>query len=148
MSLFGFKKSGFIAVLLAFCTLMLSGCRKSEMPAPIKSGDECQFCKSRIEDASFTAEFLSTSGSLYKFDDMGCLIASAKSLGRESIASIYVMDNKSMTLTPAETAFFVRSDKIWTPKGGGLIAFKDASEAQNLASRYHAELLKFNELMK
>jgi copper chaperone NosL len=143
-----FKRIRVVAAFLLFCALIVAGCRKPEMPAPISSDDACHFCKSVIANPAFAAEFLTRSGAVYKFDDMVCMIASAKELGSEKIESFYVTDSKSGTLTPAASAMFVRSDKIWTPKGGGLVAFKDMSEAQNLASRYHAELLKFNELLK
>jgi copper chaperone NosL len=149
MSSIGFKRTGIIAAGLIACALMIAGCRKNPvMPVNISSDDVCDLCKSTIAQPEFAAEFLTRSGSVRKFDDLGCLIASAKAIGKEQIQSFYVMDNKSMTLTPAEQAYFVRSDKIRTPKNGGLIAFKDLSDAQSLASRYQAELAKFSDLVK
>jgi copper chaperone NosL len=142
-------KSGIIAAGLIACILMIAGCQKPPvMPVGISSDDVCDLCKSTIAQPDFAAEFLTKSGSLRKFDDMACLIASAQAIGKEQIQSTYVMDHKSVTLTPAEQAYFVRSDKIRTPKNGGLIAFKDLSEAQSLASRYQAEMVKFSDLVK
>jgi copper chaperone NosL len=144
-----FMKTGIIAAGLIACVLLIAGCRKPPvMPVGISSDDVCDLCKSTIAQPDFAAEFLTKSGSVRKFDDMACLIASAKAIGKDQIQSFYVMDHKSITLMPAEQAYFVRSDKIQTPKNGGLIAFKDLSEAQNLASRYQAELVKFSDLVK
>ncbi len=149
MNLFGFMKIKVVAACISACALMAAGCQKAPvMPVEISSEDECYFCKSKITDPAFAAEFLTNSGSVRKFDDMACLIASAKEIGKENIQSFYVMDNISVTLIPAEHAQFVRSDKIQTPKNEGLVAFKNPSEAQSLAARYHAELVTFNDLVK
>ena len=118
------------------------------MPENISSDDVCYFCKSPITEPEFAAEFLTTGGSVYKFDDMACLIASARVTGKENIKSIYVMDADSKTWAPAEKMQFVRSDKLRTPKNGGLVAFKDASKARDLASRYQADLVKLDDLVK
>jgi hypothetical protein len=149
MNATGFKRTGIIAAGMIACVLMIAGCRKPPvMPVNLSPDDVCDLCKSTIAQPEFAAEFLAKSGSVRKFDDMACLIASANAMGKDQIQSFYVMDSKSITWTPVEQAYFVRSDKIRTPKNGGLIAFKDLSEAQSLASRYQAELVKFSDLVK
>jgi copper chaperone NosL len=149
MNLVEFKRMGFIVGAFLAFVLMIAGCRKSPvMPEDISSGDVCYFCKSPIAEPEFAAEFLTANGSVHKFDDMACLIASARVTGKDNIKSIYAMAADSKTWTPAEQAKFVRSDKLRTPKNGGLIAFKDSSKAQDLASRYQAELLKLDDLIK
>jgi copper chaperone NosL len=143
-----FKSIPFPAGLLA-CVLLISGCHKAaNSPEDISANDTCYFCKSAITEPTFAAELITKDGSLYKFDDMACLIASTKVMGKENIKSFYVMDDSSKTWLPADQARYVHSDKLHTPKGGGYIAFKDASKAQDLASRFQAELLNFNDLVK
>jgi copper chaperone NosL len=138
-----------IVTPLFAAALMIVGCQKSPvMPVNVESGDICYFCKSAIAEPEFAAEYLTTSGSVRKFDDIACLIASAKVAGKENIRSFFVMDSLSKTWIPAESALFVRSDKLRTPKSGGLIAFKEAAKAQDLAMRYQAELMKFAGLVK
>jgi copper chaperone NosL len=149
MKLMEFKRIGFIVGAFLAFGLIIAGCWKSPvMPEDISSDDICYFCKSPIAEPEFAAEFLTASGSVHKFDDMACLIASARVTGKDNIKSIYVMAADSKTWAPAEQVNFVRSDKLRTPKDGGLIAFKDASKAQDLASRYQAELLKLDDLIK
>jgi copper chaperone NosL len=149
MNLKEFKRTGFIVGAFLALVLTLAGCRKSPvMPENISSDDACYFCKSPIAEAEFAAEFLTSSGSVHKFDDMACLIASARVTGKDNIQSIYVMAADSKTWASAELVKFVRSDKLRTPKNGGLIAFKDPAKAQDLASRYQAELFKIDDLIK
>jgi copper chaperone NosL len=143
-----FRKMSLVAGLF-FCLLTIAGCHKAATsPENIGADDACYFCKASITEPDFAAEIITKSGSLYKFDDMACLIASAKIIGKENIKSFYVMDDQTKAWLPAEQAQFVHSDKLHTPRGGGFIAFKDALKAQDLASRFQAELLKFNDLIK
>jgi copper chaperone NosL len=142
------RQISFQAGLLA-CVLMISGCGKpATSPEKIGADDTCYFCKSTITEPDFAAELITKGGSLYKFDDMACLIASTKVIGKENIKSFYVIDDSTKAWAPADQAQFVHSDKLHTPKGGGYIAFKDAAKAQDLASRFQAELLTFNDLFK
>jgi copper chaperone NosL len=148
MNLPMFKRSLFQAGVLA-CALLIAGCHKAATsPESIGADDTCYFCKSLIAEPAFAAELITTGGSLYKFDDMACLIASTKIIGKENIRSFYVMDDQTKTWLPAEQAQFVHSDKLRTPRGGGYVAFKEATKAQDLASRFQAELLKFGDLVK
>jgi copper chaperone NosL len=144
-----FGKTGLAARAFILCAMLFVGCRKPPvMPVDINSDDSCYFCKSPIAEPEFAAEFLTADGSVYKFDDIACMIASARVEGKKNIKSFYVMDAQSRTWAPAEQAQFVRSDKLRTPKNGGLVAFKDAAKARDLASRYQAELVKFDDLVK
>jgi copper chaperone NosL len=148
MNLPVFKRAPFQTGLLVW-VLIFAGCHKAATsPESIGADDICYFCKSSINEPAFAAELITRSGSLYKFDDVACLIASTKIMGKESIKSFYVMDDQTKTWLPAEQAQFVHSDKLRTPRGGGFIAFKDTSKAQDLASRFQAELLKFDDLLK
>jgi copper chaperone NosL len=147
MSSFVFRKVSLIAGLLV--CLSIAGCHKAATsPENIGADDICYFCKSSITEPAFAAEIITRGGSLYKFDDLACLIASTKIMGKESIQSFYVMDDQTKIWLPAEQARFVHSDKLHTPRGGGYIAFKDLSKAQDLASRFQADLLKFDDLVK
>jgi copper chaperone NosL len=149
MNLKELKRTEFIVGAFLVFVLTLAGCWKSPvMPENINSDDACYFCKSPIAEPEYAAEFLTASGSVHKFDDMVCLIASARVTGKDNIKSIYVMAADLKTWAPAEQVTFVRSDKLRTPKNGGLIAFKDPSKAQDLASRYQAELVKLDDLIK
>jgi copper chaperone NosL len=149
MNMANFKKTGLLSCVFLASLLFSAGCGKTPvMPENIGSDDVCYFCKSPIIEPDFAAEYLTTSGSVYKFDDMACLIGSARVTGKDKIKSIYVMDADAKTWVPAGQVQFVSSDKIRTPKSGGLVAFKYAAKARDLASRYQADLVKLEDLLK
>jgi hypothetical protein len=117
-------------------------------PSTINPSDTCFYCKSPIADLKFAAEFVSKDGFVRKFDDFGCLIANARRVGKKNIKAFFVMDIRSSTWTPAEQASFIKSDKIMTPRNGGIMAFKDSAAAQEVAKKLNAETLKLEDLIK
>lgn len=129
---------------------LLAACEKPPVkPSSINTnGDVCFYCKSPIADVRFAAEFVTNDGFVRKFDDIGCLIANARRVGKKNIQAFFAMDVQSKVWLPAEQAHFVRSDKLRTPQKGGIIAFQDLATAQNFASRYQAELVKLEDLVK
>ena len=137
---------------LLFCTILIgSACEKGPVkPVSIKPNDICFYCKSPLDEQTlaFAAEFITKDGFVRKFDDIGCLVANARKVGRKNIQSFYAMDIVSKTLLPAEQLQFVRSDKIRTPKNGGTVAFQDASRAKEVASRFQTQVLTLDDILK
>ncbi len=137
------------AVLLLSLVLIGSGCGKTSVkPVDIGANDVCFYCKSPIIDVAYAGEFVTKTGFVRKFDDISCLVANARKVGKKNILAFYVIDVRSKTWFPAEQVQFVRSDKIGTPRNGGIVAFQDAAQAQQIASRYQGELVKFDDLVK
>lgn len=135
--------------LLACALVFFSACQKAPLkPLNITSNDVCFYCKAPITEIQYAAEFVSKDGFVRKFDDLACLIKNAGKVGKKNIAAFYAMDYPTKQWLAAEEAVFVRSQKFKTPKDGGIIAFKDPSQAQALATRYQAELVKFDDLVK
>ena len=68
------------------CTLLSCGaCEKAPVkPSNITSNDVCFHCKSPITDVTFAAELVANNGFPRKFDDISCLIADAKKLGKKT----------------------------------------------------------------
>lgn len=135
---------------LLFCSILIgAACEKAPVkPVNIGPNDVCFYCKSPIADVAFAAEFITKDGFVRKFDDFSCLIANAKKLGKKNIRAFYAMDVLSKTWSPVEQLQFVRSDKIRTPRSGGIVAFQDASKAKGVAARYQAELVRFDDIVK
>ena len=141
---------------MLFCVLwMVGGCEKAPLkPAAIGPNDICFYCRAPIiaggekSQEAFAAEFITKDGFLRKFDDIGCLIANAQKVGKKNIVAYYAVDLVSKAWLPAEQLTFVRSDKIRTPRNGGIIAFQDAARAQQVAAQYQAELVKLSDFIK
>lgn len=137
------------AVLLLCLVLIGSGCGNTSVkPVDISANDVCFYCKSPIIDVAYAGEFVTKTGFVRKFDDIGCLAANARKVGKKNILAFYVMDVRSKTWFPADQMQFVRSDKIGTPRNGGIVAFQDAAQAQQIASRFQGELIKFEDIVK
>jgi hypothetical protein len=117
-------------------------------PVDIKPTDVCFHCKDPITDLAFAVEFITKDGFVRKFDDMGCLLAHAEKLGSDNIKAAFAKDIVTQKWVPAEQLYFVRSERIKTPKNGGIIAFQDAERAKEVASQHQAELLRWNDLLK
>ncbi len=140
---------------LIFCTvlactlLFLCGCERTSLkPANISSNDACFYCKAPITDMAFAAEFITKTGFVRKFDDIGCLIANARKVGKKNIEVFYVVDVQSKTFFPAGELQFVRSDKLPTPRNGHIVALKDPSQAKAVVARYQGEVVNFDDLIK
>ena len=98
---------------------------------------------------SIEAELVTKDGFVRKFDDIGCMLEHAKGkIGKANIIAYYAMDFPTQQWVRAEEAQFVKSDKFQTPRSGGILAFKDQANAQDLASQYQAQLVPFADLIK
>lgn len=128
-----FKKKSVSVIHLLFIQFLSSCGNGSSEPIQLNS-DACEFCKMTISDGRFGAELITDKGRVYKFDDIGCLIR-YKTTNLNTIGkSFYVHDFSSVnTLIPAESAYYISSDKLNSPMGGNYAAFvtKDAAELMN-----------------
>ncbi len=147
-----FRKSRFSFECMLLCAILIStACEKAPVkPANIGPNDVCFYCKSPIAqgEVAFAAEFVTKDGFVRKFDDIGCLVANARKVGRKNIIAFYAMDLVSRTWSPAEQLQFVRSHKIPTPRKGGIVAFRDPAMAKQTASRFQAELVNLDDILK
>jgi nitrous oxide reductase accessory protein NosL len=139
-----------VSCTLLVCTiLILCGCSKTHLkPASITQNDVCFYCKAPITEVAFAAEFVTSTGFVRKFDDIGCLIANARKVGKRNIEVFYAADAQSKTFFPANELQFVRSDKLRTPRNGHIVALKDPAQAKAVAARYQGEIVKFDDLLK
>jgi copper chaperone NosL len=124
-------------------------CQKAYIePVAIAAEDICSFCKMAISEKQYAAEFITNDGDALKFDDIGCLVEHIKGVKRTEVAAYFVTDFESRVWITAEGAHFVRSAGLKTPMGGGVIAFRNESEARESAARFHGSLLRFDEVIK
>lgn len=128
---------------------LFTNCQKRTVdPVAIAPEDMCSYCKMAISEKQYAAELIDSDGQVMKFDDIGCLLNFIK---RNSIAvagvSLFVMDFDQRQWVKAENAYYVKSPGVMTPMNGGIIAFKDQSNAQETAGKYHVKLLRLKELL-
>ncbi|MDX1439305.1 MAG: nitrous oxide reductase accessory protein NosL, partial [Rubricoccaceae bacterium] len=119
-----------VALASLFSVFLLVGCEPS--PEPLRVGEmDCSHCRMTVSDARFGAEVVSSTGKVYPFDAVECMLAYLDDNPElvESVHSYWVVAfDEPGTLIPADEAFFLRSSVIQSPMGAGIAAF--ASEDQ------------------
>ena len=143
------KRGGVVFGWFLACALcFVAGCEKAPVkPVDIKSTDTCFYCKAPIADVTFAAEFVTSNGFVRKFDDFSCLVANAKRVGKKNVVAYYAIDSQTKKMFPIEDVQLVRSNRLRTPQGSGVVAFKDAATADQFTSQYQAEKIKLDDLL-
>jgi len=133
-------------VVLAFSC---KGQNEGISPEPIYLGEEiCSRCGMIISDVNYAAQLIEPGKGAHKFDDIGCLVEfMQKSGGEQESGKAFVMAKDKGEWLPFEDAHFVRSDKIKSPMGHGIMAFSDYSEAKGFAASVHGNILKYQGLL-
>ena len=136
-----------VAVMLC-SVIFLSACTVE--PQPIRYGkDNCDFCKMTIVDQKYGAEILTKKGKAYKFDDTNCIVKYMASgeISNDNIQGTYFIDiNKAGNLLLAETAVFLRSEKLHSPMAGNVATFENLLQAEAKQKELEGTILKWAEL--
>ena len=139
-------------LLLLPALLIFSACSvDSEIkPAEIKYGqDICDACSMIISEKQYSAQYLLLDGSVKKFDDIGCMIEHIEKTKDETgkLSAIFIRDYNTNNWINIENSHFLKSDKIITPMGHGIVAFANQEDLKNIQSKKEGEYLgKFSNL--
>jgi copper chaperone NosL len=109
----------------------------------IEASDVCARCKMAISEKRYAAELYEADGTLYKFDEIGCMLRSGK-----KPAVTFVADCDNRTWLDGRQAFYIQADSIQTPMSGGIIAAGERSRAEHHAAHFQGRILTFEELWK
>jgi copper chaperone NosL len=137
------QKHYLVLVLL----LILSSCNVS--PKPIDYGsDGCHFCKMTIVDKLHAAEVVTKKGKVYKFDATECMINFMDEFETTEI-KLYLSNDyaEPEALIDATKATFLISEKVPSPMGAFLSAFKNKTDAENVQSSKGGELYNWEALL-
>jgi copper chaperone NosL len=115
---------------------------------PINYGrDACAHCRMHISQPGFAGELRDTNGVLTKYDDVGCMLHAMVALHHE-VPEAWVEDHDGGGFVPLLTASLVRSERVETPMGYGIIAFKDDGAAQTFAQAQGGEVLALEDILR
>lgn len=136
--------------MLLLTAAVTLGCA-APAPRPIGYGTEpCAHCHMTIDDARFAAELVTRKGRVAVFDDPTCLATyyAAGTTPPAEVALLVVYD----FVTPdsaldAATAIYLRTDRVSTPMGGGIIALRNAREADSVRTALGGEVLHWPQLL-
>lgn len=139
-------------LLWAACLIVgvtaLANCQKQAVaPVALAPEDMCAYCKMAISEKRYAAELIDSEGQVFKFDDMGCMANFIKSKkSNAKIVAYFVMDFDAPQWVKAEEAYYLRSPELRTPMNGGVVAFKNESNAKEATGKFRGQLLRFKEL--
>lgn len=129
--------------------LLFASC--STEPQDIDYGAEnCHFCTMTISDDRFASELVLTTGKAQKYCSIECMVRDAnrsESFTADDVDNYYVIDmTKPKVFIPVAEATFLVSEKIQSPMGANLAAFKEKSNAQELKEEWDGVLYNWEEL--
>lgn len=129
---------------------LLSACqgRQDAGEPSIRFGrDTCRECKMIINEPLYAAAWVRQGHEILRFDSIECMI---RALQKENAGSgaFWVHDYHSGNWIQAAAAFYVLSEKLFSPMGGGIIALGTQGEAAQMAGDIKGEMISWNELPK
>lgn len=132
------------AAIVAVVTLAAgAGCGvKADGPPHIEvDRTPCAHCGMLISETMFAAAFRAPGAEARAFDDIGCLVASAKREADSGGLHFWFHDATSGSWISGADATFVKSERLRTPMNGGLVAYRDLSDAQRGAAEYRGRVI-------
>tara|TARA_R110001606_G_scaffold74619_6_gene172942 strand:+ start:568 stop:1002 length:435 start_codon:yes stop_codon:yes gene_type:complete len=126
--------------------LMASSCNVG--PQPIVYGtDGCHFCSMTIVDRQHAAEIVTDKGKVFKFDSSECMLNHLKDIDKKQVALFLVNDyNQPGELIDATKATYMISERIPSPMGEFLTAFKTEQAAVDALLTFEGDLLTWEQL--
>jgi len=126
---------------------LLTGCKVE--PEPINYGkDQCHFCKMNIVDKQHAAQMVTKKGKQYKYDAIECMINELKKNGNiDDIAIFRVSDYGLGEMIDAQSATYLISEKIKSPMGANLSAFKSRERAEKFQKEGGGDLYTWDEIL-
>ncbi len=115
----------FIGILFIFISCKIE-------PQKINYGqDHCAFCEMTVVDKTHASEYVTKKGRSYIFDSVECLVRQLNEKNNETDLTFILVSNylNPGELINAKTATYLITDKIKSPMGANLSAFKTTEEA-------------------
>ena len=139
-------KTYYTLTLMAFTFFVLSACSKG--PQTIDYGnDGCHFCKMTIVDKIHGSELITDKGKVFKFDATECMlnyVGENKALPIGSLLTNYY--DVPTAFIPTQEATFLISEKLPSPMGANLTAFKTKESAEKVLAEKGGELYTWEAL--
>lgn len=115
--------------------LLLAGCSAPKPAAVVLGQDMCAACNMVVSDARFASQVVTTTGKVYKFDSVECMVAFLMEghVAKDQVHSTWVTDYlRPGTWLKAEEARYLQSVKVRSPMGLNLSAYKTLGDLENV----------------
>ena len=140
-----------LIIALLVTLMILTACAGSSEHSPVEidpETDVCTNCNMHVPGDMFGVEYITVSGDVRKFDDLGCMVKYMKD-SADDIANVYVKDYLSEEWIDAKTAAYVNDPEVITPMSNGVISFKTKEDAEQfVAVRGQGEIFDYDALLK
>lgn len=147
-AIFPLRPTGF-TILLA-CCLALAACGDEPTldPPEVRWGqDVCSECGMILSDDRYAAAVVAIQDGErreYLYDDLGEMLTHPPEA--KGTVKQWARDNQTRQWIDASTAHYVRSRRLHTPMGYGVVAFTNLRDAEALRDETLGELLTLNDL--
>ena len=121
----------------------------SSGPRPIAyDSDACEKCHMQITDTRFGGEVETSTGKLYVFDAVECLLDYERpERARGNVRHVWVIDYRNpKAFIAADSAWFVVAPGGRTPMGKGLYATATQAGAEEIRTSVGGEIKRWSEL--
>jgi copper chaperone NosL len=130
------------ALLLVACGSALN---LDEAPEIVYGQDVCDECGMIINEARFAASYVTTTGEVRRFDDIGNMLFYVHK-HREDVHVYWVHDFNSEEWINAEKATLVLNPDLITPMAWSLAAFATEADAEAYVTEFGGTISNFAEL--
>ena len=112
------------------------GCSaKADGPPPIQvDRTACAHCTMLVSDERFAAAYETAAGESRVFDDIGCLLDAVRHEPQAETLRFWFHDAHTSDWIRGEEAVFVKSNRIKTPMGGGIVAYRESYDPSAIRS--------------
>ncbi len=136
----------FPALLSIGLVLLFTGCHREIRPQAIHPEDNCDYCRMAISQLNFACEIVAPDGTVFTFDDVGCMVkyTEERAVPKESVP--FVRDFYTGEWAEAENATYVQSPAVMTPMNFGVVALSRQESLRRFLSEYGGAQRSYGQL--
>lgn len=136
-------------VTMTLAASLACGANADGPPAIEVDRTPCAHCGMLVSEPLFAAAYKAPGADVRIFDDIACLVKSAKREASADALGFWFHDAATGHWIPGADASFVKSDRLRTPMSGGLVAYRELAAAQRGAIEHHGHVIRtLSDLMR
>jgi copper chaperone NosL len=104
----------------------------------------CSHCTMLVSEPSYAAAYQVPGAEARAFDDIGCMLQAMRRAGIEAGGDVrmWFHDADNRQWIEEGAAVFVVSSEIRTPMGGGIVAYRNGTRAEEAAAQHHGRIVR------
>lgn len=135
--------------LLLIVLLLLTSCGGASDLTPQSIDEEvdvCEACSMMVQDNQFSAQIVSSSGEVYKFDDVGCMAMYIND--NQSEGQPYVRDFNTKEWLKVENALLILAEDVETPMNYGFVSFANRDDLNHFLTEFKGKELTWEHVLE